>query len=308
MTDILVVGSLNMDLVVRVKEMPQPGETIFGEGFQMAAGGKGANQAIAAARSDAKVTMIGKVGADDFGARLRDNLVIDGINTEHISVDDQAATGIAMIALDERGQNSIIVASGANMQLTPADIREAWASLEAVDMVVMPLEIPLDCVAEAAKLAKRDGARVLLNPAPAQPLPKELLANLDLLIPNETELEIISGMPVSDRASAEQAAQVLFETGVETIVVTLGADGALLLQDGRTTHIAAPVVEVVDTTAAGDSFIGGLAAALTQGKPIEDAVAYASCAGALAVTKFGAQPSIPMAADVEKLLSEGDQK
>ena len=308
MTGILVVGSLNMDLVVRVKEMPQPGETIFGEGFQMAAGGKGANQAIAAARSDAKVTMIGKVGADDFGARLRDNLVIDGINTEHITVDDQAATGIATITLDERGQNSIIVASGANMQLTPDDVREAWASLEHVDMVVMPLEIPIDCVMEAAKLAKRDGARVLLNPAPAQSLPKELLANLDLLIPNETELEIISGMPVSDRASAEKAAQVLFETGVEIIVVTLGADGALLLQDGRTTHIAAPVVEVVDTTAAGDSFIGGLAAALTQGKPIEDAVAYASCAGALAVTKFGAQPSIPMAADVKKLLSEGKQK
>jgi len=308
MQHILVVGSLNMDLVVRVKEMPQPGETIFGRDFQMVPGGKGANQAIAAARSGAKVTMIGKVGAEDFGMRLIENLAVDNINTEHISFDDQAATGIAMISLDEGGQNSIIVASGANMQLAPEDVRDAWASLEDVDMVVMPLEIPLDCVAEAAKLAKRDGAKVLLNPAPAQSLPEDLLANLDLLIPNETELEILSGMPVSDRASAEKAAQVLFETGVETIVVTLGADGALLLQDGRTTHIAAPEVDVVDTTAAGDSFIGGLAAALTKGKSIEDAVAYASCAGALAVTKFGAQPSIPMADDVEKLLQEGKQK
>lgn len=308
MAHILVAGSLNMDLVVRVAAMPQPGETIFGRDFQMVPGGKGANQAIAAARSGAKVTLIGKVGADDFGTRLIENLVINGVNTKYIAVDKNAATGIATITLDERGQNSIIVASGANMRLAPKDIRAAWSSLKDVDMVVMPLEIPLDCVAEAAKLAKRAGAKVLLNPAPAQPLPAELLANLDLLIPNETELAILSGMPVNDRASAEKAAQVLFETGVETIIVTLGADGALLLQEGRAVYFAAPVVEVVDTTAAGDSFIGGLAAKAAAGKTLEEAIVYATCAGALAVTQFGAQPSIPMAADVEKLLLEGKQK
>lgn len=308
MQDIVVIGSLNMDLVVRVPKMPKPGETILGDNFKVLPGGKGANQAVAAARLGAKVTMIGRVGEDDFGRTLIQNLEVEGINVANITRDLSTASGIAMITVDESGQNSIVVASGANMCLKPEHIRKAWKNLGNVDFVVMPLEIPLDCIIEATRLGKASGATILLNPAPAQELPDDLLQEIDILIPNETELEILSGLPVHDVVSAKEAARFLLQKGVPAIIITLGEKGALLLEDEMEIYILSEKVEVVDTTAAGDSFIGGLTTALTKGWSLEKAVRYANCAGAAAVTKFGAQPSLPTPEDVDILFSQGNLK
>lgn len=308
MQDIVVIGSLNMDLVVRVPKMPKPGETILGDNFQVLSGGKGANQAVAAARLGARVTMIGRVGKDDFGRTLIQNLEAEGINVANITQDSNAASGIAMITVDESGQNSIVVASGANMRLKPEQVCQAWENLDKVDFVVMPLEIPLNCIIEATRLGKASGAIILLNPAPAQELPDDLLQEIDILIPNETELEILSGLPVHDVASAKEAARFLLQKGVSTVIITLGEKGALLLEDELEIYIPSEKVDVVDTTAAGDSFIGALATALTKGWDLEKAVRYANCAGAAAVTKFGAQPSLPTPEEVEKLFSQGNPK
>ena len=302
MQNIVVIGSLNMDLVVRVPQMPKSGETIFGDDFRVLSGGKGANQAVAAARLGAKVTMIGRVGEDDFGRTLIENLEAEGINVANITQDRNAASGIAMITVDESGQNSIVVASGANMCLKPEHVSLGWKNLDNVGFVVMPLEIPLDCIIEATRLGKASGATILLNPAPAQELPDDLLQEIDILIPNETELEILSGMPVHDVESAKEAAHFLLKKGVSTIIITLGEKGALLLENEQEIHVPSEKVDVVDTTAAGDSFIGGLATALTKGWDLEKAVRYANCAGAAAVTKFGAQPSLPTPEEVETLL------
>jgi len=304
MPHIVVVGSLNMDLVVRVPRMPQPGETILGSDFQTIPGGKGANQAVAAARMGASVTMIGCVGDDSFGKTLVSNLEHEGIDTSHVKVNQQASSGIAMITLDEGGQNSIVVASGANMLLTPADIRAAWASLNNVDVVVMPLEVPLACIFEATQLAKENGVQVVLNPAPAQPLPVELLRQVDVLVPNETETGLLSGMEVGTQEQAERAAQRLLKEGVGAVVLTLGSRGALLVEEGAQAKVfEAHPVNVVDTTAAGDAFVAALAVGISEGAGLERATMMANAAGALAVTKMGAQPSMPVREEVFALLN-----
>ena len=302
MANIIVVGSLNADLVVRTPRFPQPGETISGEDLQIIPGGKGANQAVAAARQGTPTAMVGRVGRDSFGPDLINNLKQNGVDTERVQTDPESATGTAIIIVDTNGQNSIVLSPGGNGKVTPADVEEIPFS-EAT-LLLLQLEIPVEAVLAAARRAKENGLRVLLNPAPARALPDELLALPDFLVPNESELSLLSGLPVNDLPSAENAAKTLLERGIQTVIVTLGANGALIVNKELTKHIPSFTVDVVDTTAAGDAFIGGFASALLQNKSLEEAVRYGCACGALAATKFGAQPSLPTKEDVETFLHE----
>jgi ribokinase len=299
MSDILVIGSLNADLVVRAPRFPAPGETISGEDLAIIPGGKGANQAVAAARQGASVAMVGRVGDDSFGPTLIQNLGDNNVDTSHVQK-SESATGTAIIIVVSSGQNSIVLSPGANGKVTPADMEAV--SFQDAKLLLLQLEIPLETVVQAASLARQNGLRVILNPAPARPIPDSLLADVDILVPNESELGLLSGQPVTDTDSAQSAAQALLAKGVKTVIVTLGANGALLVTDEKVTRIPTFKVEVVDTTAAGDAFIGGLAAALLKDKSLEEAVHYGNAAGALAATKFGAQPSLPTRDEVERIL------
>lgn len=306
MPHIAVVGSLNMDLVVEAPRIPQPGETVLGKRFATYPGGKGANQAVAAARLGARVSMIGCVGQDVFGDQLLANARGGGIDITHVRRDEHEASGVAMIVVDDQGQNSIAVASGANFRLTAADVRQAWANLQAVDLLVMPLETPLPAIAAAITLATDSGVPVILNPAPAQVLPPPLLAGVAVLVPNEQEAAQLSGMAVNTMDDCREAARRLLAQGVGSVVLTLGSRGALVL-DGASKQFAtiAPFhVHVVDTTAAGDAFVAGLAVALSEGKALDEAAQFANAAGALAVTRQGAQPSLPTRAEVDKKRQE----
>jgi len=305
MPHIVVVGSLNMDLVVETPTIPLAGETVLGKNFATFPGGKGANQAVAAARLGAQVSLIGRVGKDAFGDQLLASARADGINVTHVGRDETAATGVAMIVVDENGQNSIAVASGANFCLTADHVRVAWAALKKVDLLVMPLETPPDTIATAVALAQESGATVVLNPAPARQVSAQILANVDVLVPNEPETAQLTGMPVSTPDESQEAARQLLALGVGSVVLTLGSRGALVL-DGETndfTMVPAREVKVVDTTAAGDSFVGGLAVALGEGKSLVEAAQFANAVGALAVTRQGAQPGMPARNEVETLLS-----
>ena len=305
MPHIVVVGSLNMDLVVETPTIPLAGETVLGKNFATFPGGKGTNQAVAAARLGAQVSLIGRVGKDAFGDQLLASARADGINVTHVGRDDTAATGVAMIVVDENGQNSIAVASGANFCLTADHVRVAWAALKKVDLLVMPLETPPDTIATAVALAQESGATVVLNPAPARQVSAQILANVDVLVPNEPETAQLTGMPVSTPDESQEAARQLLALGVGSVVLTLGSRGALVL-DGETndfTMVPAREVKVVDTTAAGDSFVGGLAVALGEGKSLVEAAQFANAVGALAVTRQGAQPGMPARNEVETLLS-----
>jgi ribokinase len=302
---VLVVGSLNMDLVVRAPRIPGPGETILGGGFQTIPGGKGANQAVAAARLGAKVTMVGSVGADAFGERLLDNLRQEGVDVSFIQVHPQEATGIAMIVVDDAGQNSITVASGANFTVTVEQVAAAFEKIEPADVLVMPLETPPPTIDLAARLAKAKGMLVLLNPAPARPLSAELLGSVDVLVPNEPEAAQLTSLPVDSNNQACQAARKLIDQGAGCVVITLGGRGSLVLESaspGCPAQILPPYpVQVVDTTAAGDAFMGALAVAMAEGRDLTAAAAFANAAGALTVTKPGAQPSLPLRRDVDEL-------
>jgi len=303
MSHIVIVGSLNMDLVVRVPHMPEPGETVLGVGFQQIPGGKGANQAVGAARMGAKVTMIGRIGSDDFGRELTENLSREGIDISNVTVDENEPSGIAMITVNEQGQNSIVVASGANMALTPEEIRSAWQRINDIDVVVMPLEISLGCIEEAVRLAVQDNVKVVLNPAPAQKLSDELLGNIDVLVPNENETTLLTGLSIESIAEAETAAKKLLDKGSKAVVLTLGSRGALLVRNEIPAEIIAPFeVEVVDTTAAGDAFVAALSVGISDQLSLEDAVYQANAAGALAVTRMGAQPCMPTQSEVQELL------
>jgi ribokinase len=294
-----------MDLVVRAPRIPRPGETIIGGEFHNAAGGKGANQAVAAARLGAQVSMVGRVGADGFAQSLLDGLAADGVDHTFVAQDPEAATGVAFIVVDDVGENSIVVASGANMQLSPADVDAAEAIIAGADVLLLQLETPLDGVARAAEVAQAHGVTVILNPAPACPLPKELLSLIDVLIPNETEAAQLSSLPVGDRAEIDSAAMRLREWGVDTVVLTLGKRGALLVGEEGKELVPAFEVTPVDTTAAGDAFVGGFAVALAEGRSHTDAVRWGNASGALATTKLGAQPSLPARRAVETLIDEG---
>jgi ribokinase len=300
MTDILVIGSLNADLVVRAPRFPAPGETIQGEDLVIFPGGKGANQAVAAARLGAKVAMVGRVGKDSFGTTLIDNLKNNKVDVRHIIRDDSTPTGTAVIVLDSHGQNTIVVSPGANGKVNSTDI-EPEAFMDS-PILLAQFEIPLETVIYSANLAREKKLRILLNPAPARTLPDELLMTVDYIVPNETELGLLTGKPVNNLGSIEEACRSLISRGAQNTIVTLGANGALIVNKNGAKHIPAYEVKVVDTTAAGDAFVGGLAVGLLNGKSLEDAVQYACACGALAVTKFGAQPSLPTTEDVEKLL------
>jgi len=300
MADIIVVGSINADLVVRAPRFPLPGETIQGEDLATIPGGKGANQAVAAARLGADVAMVGRVGTDSFGTSLIENLKQNHVNATRVHRDEIVATGTAIIVVDAHGQNSIVLSPGANAKVEPADVEPA--SFLDSKLLLLQLEIPTETVLHAARLAKESGLRVLLNPAPARELPNELLALVDFIIPNETELAQLTKQTVSDEKSAETAARSLVTGEAQIVIVTLGANGTLIVNRNSAKHIPSFKVNVVDTTAAGDAFIGGFAVALLGGQSLEDAVQYASACGALAVTKFGAQPSLPTADEVKQFL------
>jgi ribokinase len=304
MPDILVVGSLNMDLIVRTPRLPAPGETILGTQFSTAPGGKGANQAVAAAKLGAPVKMIGRVGADDFGKALRSHLNAVGVDTQYVTQDTEAATGIASIWVDDKGQNSIIVAPGANARVARADIDAAAVAFRDARIVVAQLEIPLETVQYAFQLARKNNCLTILNPAPAQPLSRKILEQCDVVIPNEMETAQLTGMDAHDLESAQNAANVLKQMGARRVLVTLGDKGALFLDGDAPAQPIAPFrVQAVDTTAAGDAFVGALAAALARDKDWTTSLREASAAGALAATKLGAQPSLPTRAELDAFLS-----
>ena len=303
--NIVVVGSLNMDLVMRAPRLPDPGETVLGGSFDRFPGGKGANQAVAAARLGAEVAMVGRVGNDPFGEALRRSLEDNGVDHSAVLTDDEHDTGVGMVLVDYTGNNSILVASGANMALTPADVDAAEWIIAGADVVILQLEVPEETVARAAELGRGHGALVILNPAPAMPLSQDLLKSVDLLIPNEDEATTLTGMPVGDKEEARAAARALRDIGAETVILTMGGRGALLSDVTGTDLLPAlNEVEPVDTTAAGDAFVGGMAVALGEGKALLEAVGWANIVGGLATMKPGAQPSLPTRQEVEAKIAE----
>lgn len=302
MKNVLVVGSSNTDLVIRVPRIPRPGETVLGGAFSTAAGGKGANQAVAAARAGGRVAFVARIGDDQFGRESLEGLGRDGIDTRFVLTTPGAASGIALITVDERGENSISVASGANALLSAADVGRAAEAFAAADIVLLQLESPLETVEAAAREAKRRGVPVILNPAPARELGDALLAGVSVLTPNEHEAGLLTGIPVRDERSARDAARRLRERGPGTVIVTLGERGVLALAAGFEASLPAFKVKPVDTTAAGDVFNGALAVALAEKLPLPDAVRFAQAAAAISVTRPGAQPSAPTRAEIEALL------
>jgi ribokinase len=290
---ILVVGSSNTDMVIKSGHLPAPGETILGGEFFMNPGGKGANQAVAAARLGGDVTFICKTGNDIFGRQAVELFKEEGIDTRYMLSDPENPSGVALITVDAKGENTIVVASGANATLTSSDLLDALPLIKQSGLVLMQLEIPVSTVKFVAAAAFSTGAKVILNPAPACSLPDVLLAVVYLVTPNETEAEILSGIKVTDIETARLAAKVLKEKGAENIIITLGANGALVFADDVFSLINAPKVKAVDTTAAGDVFNGALAVALADGKTITEAAEFACRAASISVTRFGAQASAP---------------
>jgi ribokinase len=299
---IVVVGSLNMDLVVFTPRHPQIGETILGNSFQTNPGGKGANQAVAAAQLGVPVQLIGKLGNDPFGDQLLASLHSSGVDTRWVLRDEEAATGTALITVDAAGANTIIVVPGSNMKLAPQDVVCAEAGIVGASLLIMQLEVPLETVLRAAEIAHQHSVKVILNPAPAQALPDELLGLVDILVVNESEMAILTDSPVDTEERLLAAAQKLKKMAPAELVLTLGEKGSIWLGEKGLQKLAPFPVQAVDTTAAGDAFIGGLAAALWNNRPMQEALEWGNAAGALAVTRTGAQPSLPDRNEVENLL------
>lgn len=297
--NVLVVGSLNMDLVVRAQRLPKAGETLAGHSFVTVPGGKGANQAVAAARLGAQVAMLGCVGDDAYGRQLRQGLLDEGIDCQGVRT-VEGSSGIAMIVVDDASQNAIVIIAGANDRLAEADLARHEALLLAASVVVCQLEVPTATVGATLKRAKALGKTVILNPAPAVgPLPADWYAAIDYLIPNESEAQALSGVAVDSLESAQAAARHLLGLGAPKVLITLGERGLWFADGAAEQYFAAAAVQAVDTTAAGDTFVGGFAAALAQGQGEVQAIAFGQRAAALSVTKAGAQPSIPFLGDVE---------
>ncbi len=300
---IVVVGSSNTDMVVKAPRIPAPGETILGGQFVMTPGGKGANQAVAAARLGAHVTFVGRVGADVFGEEALRNIEAAGVDTRFVVRDPEAPSGVALIAVDSGGQNSIVVAPGANGRLTHDDVERARPAFAAADVVVLQLEIPVETVARAVSLARELSKTVVLNPAPVQTLPDGLLRGVDVLTPNEHEAARLLGEDLDGTFDGVRAARGLLQSGVGAAVVTLGPNGAVAVTGSQVHLIPARRVQPVDTTAAGDCFTGALAVALGEGRDLAAASHFAAAAAALSVTRFGAQASMPHRQEVESFTS-----
>lgn len=299
---VLVVGSANMDLVVTSERFPNPGETVFGKNFTMFPGGKGANQAVGCAKLGAKTYFLGKMGNDDFHNMLNKSLGDNGVDINDVLVENDGQTGVALISVDGSGENEIIVISGTNMKFTKDDLLTKKDYFSKVKVVLCQLEIPVETVTLAAKLAKENNAIFILNPAPASELNDELLSLVDFLTPNESELEILSGCKIDEECSAEKAAKVLLDKGVKNVLVTVGERGAILANNERTKKFEARKMNAIDTTAAGDSFNGALAYSLSNGRKLDEAIQFANYAAALSVTKMGAQTSMPTLKEVEAIL------
>lgn len=295
---IVVLGSTNTDMVIKAERIPSPGETILGGRFLMNPGGKGANQAVAAARLGGAVTFVANVGADLFGREAKALFAKEGICTDFVLTDPREPSGVALIMVDVKGENCISVASGANAALSPEDIEAARGAIEKAGVLLMQLETPVETVLCAARWAAAQGVPVVLNPAPARLLPAELLACLSLITPNEGEAELLTGVKVTDEATAQAAAAALCAKGVGRVVITMGSKGAYVYEDGRGTLVPAFPVKAVDTTAAGDVFNGALAVALTEGQTLAEAVRFAAKAASISVTRMGAQASAPYRTEV----------
>ena len=303
---IVVIGSSNTDMIIKLDRIPRPGETILGGQFVTAAGGKGANQAVGAARAGGQVTFVARVGRDMFGDQAVAGFRRDGINVDFVLRDQTAPSGVALIFVAKDGENSIAVAGGANARLSPADVKKAKQAIASASVVVMQLETPLETVQAAADLAARAGVRVILNPAPARKLLDSLLKLVSMLTPNETEAELLTGIRVDNDAAAAEAADKLLSKGVQAVILTLGARGAFLATKEGKQLVPGFKVKPVDTTAAGDIFNGALAVALAEDRSLAEAVRFANAAAAISVTRLGAQPSAPYRKEIELLLTKAN--
>ena len=295
---ITVVGSANMDLTFRTARLPRPSETTFGTGFYKGFGGKGANQAVAAARLGANVSFVGRVGADDFGRAIREQLVREGIEIGHLGIDPERPTGTAAILVDDAGENAIVGVPGANLGLSPADIDAVAELLRSSAIVLAPCETMIETIAAAFHIAHEAGRLCILNPAPARELPDELLAMLDICVPNEMELRMLTGRPTDSLNDVAAAAELLRARGPKTVIVTLGGRGAILVGANGHAHIPGMSVSAVDTSGAGDAFCGALAASLAEGKPLLEAARKANIVAAWSVTRPGTQASYPRRTDI----------
>ena len=300
---IVVIGSSNTDMVVKTSHIPAGGETVLGGDFFMNAGGKGANQAVAAARYGNRVVFIAKTGDDLFGAKARETLQKDGIVTDYVFLDKEHPSGVALITIDKDAENCIVVASGANMHLCAADIDAAAEEIRTANVVLMQLECPIETVEYAARMATEAGVPVILNPAPApaEPLREELLRNLYLITPNRSEASRISGIEVKDMESAQRAAKAIYDMGPRNVIITLGAEGSLIYDGQMFMRVEAIRVKAVDTTAAGDTYNGVLASVIAEGRSLIEAANEANRASAISVTRMGAQPAAPTRKEIEEM-------
>lgn len=302
---VVIVGSLSQDLVAKAARFPQPGETLRGVEFGMFAGGKGNNQAMSAARAGAETTMVGRVGADSFGEMLIDTLNKNGVDARFVVKDETVGTGIAHITVSSAGENSIVIVQQANLNLCAADVEAAGDAIAQASVLLMQLEVPVETDVAAAEFARKHDTLVVLNPAPAPDyggLPDELMRNVDIFIPNQTEAMQLTGISVTDVESARQAAIKLKELGPSTVIITMGEQGAFVYSDQVTELVSSYPVGSIDSTAAGDAFCGAFAAALARKEKLNSAVKWACAAGALATTKMGAEPSLPTSAEIEDLV------
>jgi ribokinase len=301
---LVVLGSINADHILNINQFPQPGETVIGQQYKVAFGGKGANQAVAAGRSGADIAFIACVGADDIGERIRQQLATDRIDTQPIEAIADSTTGVALIFVNAEGENVIGIDAGANAAVTPDYLNRYRQRVIDADALLMQLESPLETVIAAAKLAKQHQTQVILNPAPACKLPDELLAMIDMITPNETEAQRLTGIAVNNDADAERAANILHDKGIGCVIITLGSRGVWLSENGKGKLVPGFKVKAVDTIAAGDTFNGALVTALLEGKVMSDAVRFAHAAAAIAVTRPGAQPSVPWREEIDAFLQQ----
>ncbi|CAI2506041.1 ribokinase [Serratia liquefaciens] len=301
---LVVLGSINADHILNIEQFPRPGETVIGKQYKVAFGGKGANQAVAAGRSGADIAFIACVGADDIGERVRQQLASDRIDTQPIEAIADSTTGVALIFVNADGENVIGIDAGANAAVTPDYLARYQQKIIDAEALLMQLESPLDTVIAAAQLAKQHQTQVILNPAPARELPDELLATVDMITPNETEAQRLTGIAVNDDNDAARAAQALHDKGIATVIITLGSRGVWLSENGNGKLVPGFKVKAVDTIAAGDTFNGALVTALLEGKTMAVAVRFAHAAAAIAVTRPGAQPSVPWREEIDAFLQQ----